>query len=284
MNLPACQYSVVSPAVIASLLLFSFSMRGLERLEPAQGCYFGVNPDDSDTISVLRSRLGLTPAVFARFFMFPLTAESREELSAFLSEVRPTHAIAFITLEPFQGLSAVTEFACLDLAQLCSTNEAQGIQGIMVRFAHEMNGNWYPWCQQPILFKEKFRLLAGIIHTNTLRTAMVWAPNNGIGYPFGSNGTYHATSGSTDFATLDTNGDGRLMPNDDMYEPYYPGDDAVDWVGMTIYHWGANYPPPENAMPPVSIFAATLRAPPANQRFLIFMRAIAMTGCITNRS
>jgi hypothetical protein len=236
----------------------SFPTRALERLEPAEGCYFGINLGDGDTAGTVTSRLGITPAVFVRFFSFPLSPEMHTQLAEFLNQVQPTHGIALITLEPFDGLSAVTDAACLDVARLCATNETQGIGGILIRFAHEMNGNWYPWCQQPLPYKEKFRLLSQIIRTNTTRTAILWAPNNGIGYPFAPSGAYRAVHGSADFAALDTNGDGQLTAQDDMYEPYYPGDDAVDWVGMTIYHWGANYPWLENEMPPANSFAKTL--------------------------
>src|SRR5207247_1474762 len=161
-------------------------------------------------------------------------------------------------LEPFEGLAAVTQADCLDVASLCATGEAQGIGGILIRFGHEMNGNWYPWCQQPLLYKEKFRLLSQIARTNTTRTAMLWAPHNGIGYPFSTNGLYQVVPGSPDFAALDSDGDGVLTAHDDMYEPYYPGDDAVDWVGMTLYHWGVTYPWLENEMPPTNSFASTL--------------------------
>jgi hypothetical protein len=244
--------------LLLALLASSFSSSALERLEPAEGCYFGINLGEGDTVARLNSRLGLTPAVYVQFFHFPFTTVLRDELKNFLTQVQPTRGIALITLEPFQGLAAVTEADCLDLAGLCATYEAQGLGGILIRFAHEMNGNWYPWCQQPILYKEKFHLLSQIIRTNTARTAMLWAPHNGIGYPFSTNGLYQATRGTADFLALDTDGDGRLTAHDDMYEPYYPGDDAVDWVGMTIYHWGVTYPWLENEMPTTNNFAATL--------------------------
>jgi hypothetical protein len=41
-----------------------------------------------------------------------------------------------------------------------------------------------------------------------------------------------------DCRLLDTNGDGQLDMSDDMFEPYYPGDDVVDWVGMEVLHLG----------------------------------------------
>ena len=247
--------------VLVAVFLFANapSVRAAARLEPPTGCYFGVNLGEGDTIDRLSARLGITPAVQVRFFSFPLTQPVREQLTGFLSQVRASRSIALITLEPFQGLASVTDAECLDLAGICATNEALGIGGIMIRFAHEMNGNWYPWCQQPILYKEKFQLLAEILHTNTTRTATLWAPHNGLGYPFSTNGLYQATNGSPDFATLDTDGNGTLTAADDMYAPYYPGDDAVDWVGLTIYHWGAAYPWLENEMPAPNAFAVTLR-------------------------
>ena len=33
---------------------------------------------------------------------------------------------------------------------------------------------------------------------------------------------------------MDTNGDGAVDNLDDPYEPYYPGDTSVDWVGMSV--------------------------------------------------
>jgi hypothetical protein len=41
-----------------------------------------------------------------------------------------------------------------------------------------------------------------------------------------------------------------------MYAPYYPGDDAVDWVGMSIYHWGSAHPWGENELPEEGKFIA----------------------------
>jgi beta-mannanase len=134
-----------------------------------------------------------------------------------------------ITLEPFDGLDAVSENDCKDFAALCARYEKLGL-GVMVRFAHEMNGSWYPWCQQPTLYKEKFQLLAQYVHAKTQNAAMLWAPNSGGSYPF-SGGAWEATPGTADYPVLDTDGNNRLDMNDDMFTPYYPGDDAVDWVG-----------------------------------------------------
>ena len=228
---------------------------GRAKLEPQCGYYFGVFNGNlsGDVISNYNDWLGFTPASYVTFVNFPLTLEDTDTLNCFIRKIVPTGGIAVITLEPMDGLDAITEKACQDFAALCAKYENQGI-GIMVRFAHEMNGSWYPWGQQPTLYKEKFRLLAQCIHDHTRNTAMLWAPNTGGGYPF-SGGQYEALFGSTEYSILDTNSDNKLDMTDDMYTPYYPGDDAVDWVGMSVYHWGECYPWLENELPEARSFS-----------------------------
>ena len=240
-------------------LAFAWPAKALERLEPANGCYIGMLAADDDSLPRLSARLGITPAVLSRFYGFPFNASMRQSVVAFLDEVRKFGGIAVLTIEPFGGLSAVTAAQCADLADLCAQSEAEGIGGIMIRFAHEMNGNWYAWGQQPTLYRQTFQLLATSIHSRTSRTAMLWSPNNGIGYPFGT-GAYSPAPGSANFIELDTNHDGMLTQADDMFGPFYPGDAAVDWVGLTIYHWGVNYPWLENELPTPSAFAGVMNA------------------------
>lgn len=237
----------------------SLPVKALERLEPANGCYIGMLMADEDTVPRLSGRLGLTPAAVSRFYGFPFSVSMRQSVVAFLDEVRNYGGIAVLTIEPFGGLGAITAAQCDDLGDLCAQQESQGIGGIMIRFAHEMNGNWYAWGQQPTLYRQTFQLLASAIHSRTSRTAMVWSPNNGIGYPFGT-GTYSPAPGTSNFIELDTNHDGVLTQADDMFGPFYPGDAAVDWVGLTIYHWGLNYPWLENEPPIPGEFANAMNA------------------------
>ena len=134
-------------ALFAITCLFSYSTKALERLEPASGCYIGMLLGEDDSPNSLSTKLGLTPAAFSRFYSFPLDASARQNVSDFFDQVRASGGIAVLTLEPFNGLSAVTAANCNDFADLCALKETQGIGGIMVRFAHEMNGNWYAWGQ-----------------------------------------------------------------------------------------------------------------------------------------
>ncbi len=230
---------------------------GKSRLEPAGGTYFGMNLDwANDSIVQVTQRLQRTPSVWVQFVPFPLDDGARKNLDDFIGQVAAAHAMALITLEPNDGLAAVTNEAIADFASLVKTYADRGVP-TFVRFAHEMNGSWYAWSQQPSAYVDAFRRLAQAVHAATPGAAMLWAPNYGAGYPF-SGGRYEAHAGSPDFALLDTDHDGSLTTADDPYAPYYPGDDAVDWVGMSLYQWGNAYPWGENELPETDAFVARL--------------------------
>ncbi len=68
---------------------------------------------------------------------------------------------------------------------------------------------------------------------------MMWAPNYGGGYPPFTGGQFEALPGTEDHRALDTDGNGRLTMADDSYEPYYPGDEYVDWAASRSTTGGA---------------------------------------------
>jgi hypothetical protein len=83
---------------------------------------------------------------------------------------------------------------------------------ILVRFAHEMNGTWYPWSRgvdgnNSYRLKAVWRRVVGIFRTkHATNVQWVWAPN------------------------VNTGGD---FPFRDLY----PGDAWVDWVGFDGFNW-----------------------------------------------
>lgn len=215
---------------------------------PASGVYFGVNLDfGNDSPAAFNERIGHKAAVYVQFVQFPLDAGAIATLDAFVEQVKSQHGMGMITLEPNSGLQSITAANAAEFADRVAAYNRRGVP-LFIRFAHEMNGSWYPWGQSPTQYVSAFRLIAAAIHARAPQSAMVWAPNYGGGYPF-AGGTYEAKPGSADFALLDTNHDGQLTMSDDPYLPYYPGDDAVDWVGMSVYHWGDTYPWGENEVP-----------------------------------
>ena len=82
---------------------------------------------------------------------------------------------------------------------------------------------------------------------------MVWSPNIGMGYPFLNSGYdgYIPTPNSNNpsrvanFQVLNTDTTGGsanvLDALDDPYTPYYPGDEYVDWVGISVYNYNHDY-------------------------------------------
>jgi hypothetical protein len=166
--------------------------------------------------------------------------------------VASVEGIGLLTLEPHGGLETVTTEAAEEVARILHDHWLTSGVPTIVRFAHEMNGSWYPWGQRPEAYVEAFRTVAAAIHELAPASAMAWAPNEGSGYPF-TGGAYASQD-----ASLDTNGDGEVGPGDDPYAPYWPGDEAVDWVGMSLYHWGLAYPWGENELPAEGTFRALL--------------------------
>ncbi|WAB82351.1 glycosyl hydrolase [Microcella daejeonensis] len=226
-------------------------------LVPTDGALFGVNLDwGTETLAELSGALGRTPAVAVVFSELPLTAENRTNLVLAAEQARGENSSLLLTLEPRAGLAAVTPAVAEDLAVLLHEISATGVP-VTVRYAHEMNGSWYAWGQQPIAYVASFRLLAAALDEGAPGTTMMWAPNYGGGYPF-AGGEFETTRTDLPFRILDTDDDGILSMADDPYAPYYPGDDVVDWVGMSLYHWGSVHPWGENEIAEPTKFAQQL--------------------------
>ncbi|MFE4837298.1 glycoside hydrolase family 26 protein [Arthrobacter sp. NPDC056691] len=218
------------------------------KLAPASGILSGVNLDwEHETLQQYAGGLGRRPAVVVSFTQFPFTAADEANLEAAYGQVRGDGGILLLTLEPRKGLAAVTQAATDKLAGTLDRFNKAGVP-VIVRFAHEMNGSWYEWGQQPAEYKAAFRRVAGSIHRLAPGSATMWAPNYGGGYPF-TGGAHQAVAGTAAYTALDTDKNGEVTGADDPYAPYYPGDDAVDWVGMSLYHWGNTYPWGANVVP-----------------------------------
>jgi hypothetical protein len=217
-------------------------------LAPASGVLAGVNLDwAQETLQEYGKDLGRSPAVVVSFASFPLSTDAEANLDAAFEQVSATGGILLLTLEPRAGLAAVTPQVTDNLATTLDRYNRAGVP-VIVRFAHEMNGSWYEWGQQPAAYKKAFRRVAESLRRLAPGSATMWAPNYGGGYPF-AGGQHQAEPQSQDFLDLDTNQDGTITSDDDPYAPYYPGDEAVDWVGMSLYHWGNTYPWGANVVP-----------------------------------
>lgn len=206
---------------------------------PSAGPWFGPVLDwTTDGATQYAERLGEGPSLYGQSVRYPLDDDDRTYLRQFVEQASQYGSVAQLTLEPTVPLDELTADDARSLARQLDTLHRRHGTVFLVRFAPEMNGTWTTWGQQPKAYRTAFRTVAEQVHAGTSSAAMLWTVAYGAGYPFGT--SYGAVPGAGPRVTdqLDTSGDGRVDAEDDPYGPYFPGADAVDWVGMTMYHFG----------------------------------------------
>lgn len=111
---------------------------------------------------------------------------------------------------------------------------------VMLRFAHEMNGDWYTW--NPWHKENGVYTNAPETRTEMWRWREAWrrvwrlCHNPATGQPAGQ----PAGAGATNIAFVWCPGTGSApsTPNNDKWQ-FYPGDAYVDWVGLDGYAGGS---------------------------------------------
>lgn len=172
--------------------------RALARLEPPTGCYLGVLD------AYPGGRMGNADAFERRVgrpiaVAFDYARYGRPFPLGWARAQAARGRAVQLAWEPTGGLAEVRDDAYLNRwaadAARCGT-------GVFLRFAGEMNGAWTRWGRDPAAYKRAFRLVHSVITRHAANVALVWAPN-----------------------AVPVSGVGA----------YYPGDDAVDWVGISLY-------------------------------------------------
>jgi hypothetical protein len=202
--------------------------------------FYGLSVPDNDpaTIASLTQQTGYRPQVVNVF----VKLDSPSFGPGTLSQISGLDARPMITLEPWSWRSSRGDVdqVAYSLGELAAgrwdrnfTNIAKAICGyqgmVYLRFAHEMNGWWYPWAESVNSNRSRDYVRAwrhvhdifGDVGCTNVR--WIWSPN----------AVTSSSKGTSDLAQL------------------YPGDDYVDLLGMTAYGHGASAAP---------TFDATLRA------------------------
>ncbi len=179
-----------------------------KRLEPVYGAYLGVFVDREDGLrrrymdenSQIHKDSGEFNRIIGRnhaiYFMY--MSYGRRFPTRWTEHLRFNNAAAHIVLSP-HSLQQVNDDGYL---RTFARQAARSGVPIFMRFAGEMNGDWVPYHGDPELYIKKFRLVARIMHEDAPNVAMVWCPND--------------------------------VPEHKIKQ-YYPGPDAVDWVGVNFY-------------------------------------------------
>ncbi|MEX5259316.1 OpgC domain-containing protein [Kocuria sp. CPCC 205263] len=259
-----------APAAVALLLVLLMSVSGLLHAAPAratgnppspvassEGPYLGALLDwATDSAADHAGRLGAPAGLYGRPVPLPMSEQEQGYLRDYFGQVSAQGAHALLTIRPEMPLARVDDARAAVLAAQVA-DVAEGYNGtVFVRFAPQMNASWVPWGQQPEAYAEAFRTVAAAFADEFEDPVMVWSPTAAEDYPFRASSTTGPEGGA--LGALDTTGDGVWDADDDAYSPYYPGDDVVDWVGLTAYHDETRDGPASNAIPEAGKFAALL--------------------------
>lgn len=98
--------------------------------------------------------------------------------SAQVDEVN-SNAILYLTIYPYDGFENVADSAIKDLANNVLKITSNG-RKIMIRYASEMNGNWFIYGQQPTAFLKSYKRVIDIVRETVKDRSMyafIWAPN-----------------------------------------------------------------------------------------------------------
>jgi hypothetical protein len=169
--------------------------------------------------------------------------------------VRRFGAVPVVTWEPWQvSLTAIADGDYDEHLKQWADKLTACDSALYLRFAHEFNGDWYPWSPAGDTSPDDYRMAWRHIHDvfrerGAGNVRWVWCPNA--------------------VSTVET-----PLVN------WYPGDDYVDVLAVDGYNWGAAKPCGEWAAP-VEIFEAALtemRAIDADKPMLVAEVACAEIG------
>jgi hypothetical protein len=128
--------------------------------------------------------------------------------SSEISALNSSGQIPMVTWEPYnQSLSSIAGGSYDSYIRTSARTAKSYGRELMVRFAHEMNGNWYPWARSSSYVPAWQRIVDIFRQEGASNVKFVWAPN------------------------VDRTG---AMP----FAGYFPGENYVDYIGLDGYNFG----------------------------------------------
>ena len=184
--------------LLASCLALAVHAQSRAKYEPERGCYLGAFIEkDKVARGDYRKFESMTGKKHASYFTY--VGYGMPFPSEWVARVKAVGAAPHLAFEPNEGLKKVLDDEYLhEWARAARAADCP----VFLRFASEMNGNWTAYHDDAKLYVEKFRLIHRVMSEEAPNVAMIWTP----------------------FASLRDN-----------FDAYYPGDRAVDWVGVNIY-------------------------------------------------
>jgi hypothetical protein len=212
----ALRLSRLLPCLIATAACVALAIAPA-RADAGAPIGFGVYVPKADRNPALldsfADRVGRDPAIVSSYKRWRFPPFVHTELQAMWSR----GAVPLVTWEPWtlagrgSPLKAIARGRYDRYVRHAASSAAAWGHPILLRFAHEMNGTWYPWGRRPGnspgIYKAAWRHLVTIFRSaGADNVEWLWAPNveGGGQYPF------------------------RRL---------YPGDRWVDWVGLDGFNW-----------------------------------------------
>jgi beta-mannanase len=183
---------------------------------PEHGCLTGAfvcegAPSKEDTAR-FKAKAGKAPKIIMWFHAFVLGFDFPAQSC---NAVYDANAYTFIRLEPWSWRGKDDNSFSLEDIIRGRFDEglerfAQGAKvwgrPLFLAFGHEMNGNWYPWSEDPAKYKAAYKHVFDIFKkAGAENITWVWNPN--------------------------------VEPLDGVMD-YYPGGRYVDWIGIDGFNWG----------------------------------------------
>lgn len=181
---------------------------------PIDAFYWGFF-DDSGTPMSFYDGFGKKPSMAMMFDGW--TADGKKDFPiAFCNNAAAGGYVPHVTWEPVMGLTELTSGKYDTHIQKYGEAIAAFGKPVILRFAHEFNGDWYPWSilEDKVVptatYVDAFRYVnKKIKEAGGTNAYWVWAPN--------------VVNGAK---------------NPQRLEDYYPGDNYVDMIGMDGYNFG----------------------------------------------
>jgi hypothetical protein len=153
-------------------------------------------------------RVGHKPAIASIYKDWGHRVFEEDQLQAFWRQ----GALPMVTWEPWGApLRAISRGRYDNYVRSAARAAARWGRPVLLRFAHEMNGDWYPWGKgaSPHAYKAAWRHLVRLFRrAGATNVRWVWTPYVDPGW--------------------------RLP-----FQSRYPGDRWVDWVGLDGINWGS---------------------------------------------
>ncbi|KAI9332689.1 glycoside hydrolase superfamily [Obelidium mucronatum] len=171
----------------------------------------------NDTAARITDRLGFNPGSYQIWQHMPPKVEDSEFLPLLKADGTPnieemfnegTDASIFLTIYP-SNLNVTDAEITLTANGVRKMIDTSG-RNVLIRLAPEMNGDWFIYGKRPAEFVAFWKRVFAIFRTITPEAEFVWAPN------------FDGPASNT------------------PYDPFWPGPDYVDWVGISLYWKGFN--------------------------------------------